>query len=94
MLTLSTPERPSLAMAETVTLETCQPFAPSGGGTAKLTAGAVPSTLIEAEACKEVSPWEDRAQKLMLVVPSGKVHEQDAPLHNMPATSDSMPVML
>jgi hypothetical protein len=94
MLTLSTPESESLATAETVTGETCHPFRPSGAGTSKLTDGDVPSTLIEAEACREVSPWDELAQKLMVVFPTGNAQEQDAPLHSSPAMSDSMPVML
>jgi hypothetical protein len=88
------PEVTSVAEAEAVTdPDTNHPFNPSAGGMDRVRVGARLSTIIAAEAIVDVSPHEESAQKLRLVVPSGKVQEQADPLHSMPVLP-SIPVML
>lgn len=94
MLRLFIPEPESLPKAEAVTgPDMNQPFCPSGDGMDSASVGARLSTISEADPIVEVSPQEESAQKVRLVIPSGNDQVQDGPLHNIPA-SPSMPVML
>ena len=94
MLTLFRPEVASVAEAEAVTgPDTNQPFCPSAGGRVSVRAGARLSTFSEADPVVEVSPQEESAQKVRLVIPSGNAQVQAGPLHSIPALL-SIPVML
>jgi hypothetical protein len=95
MLTPATPEMASVAEAEVVTgPEMNQPLSPSVPPDGVMeSVGGVMSTFMEAEACKLVSPYEDNAQKVSEVLPSGKDQVQEELLHSIPSEL-SMPVML